>query len=172
MSGTQQLGRWMVVVAWLLLLGLLTLLFSQWLEQRNNPNRDLQVSLDGTGSGSVVLKRNRAGHYLAPGRINGVDVNFLVDTGATFVALSSDLADRAGLKRGVRSQAQTASGVVTSWLTVIGDLQLGSLRMHDVRAAIIPEMPDRQVLLGMSFLKHLRLEQHQDELIISLPQAM
>ncbi|MET0066799.1 MAG: retropepsin-like aspartic protease [Candidatus Thiodiazotropha sp.] len=169
MSDTQQLGRWMVVVAWLLLLGLLTLLFSQWLEQRNNPNRDLQLSFDASGAQTVVLKRNRAGHYLAPGRINGVDVTFLVDTGATFVALSSGLADRAGLKRGVRSQAQTASGVVTSWLTVIDDLQLGPLRMRDVRAAIIPEMPDRQVLLGMSFLKHLRLEQHQGELVISSP---
>ncbi|MEJ2425055.1 MAG: retropepsin-like aspartic protease [Candidatus Thiodiazotropha sp.] len=169
MSETQQLGRWMVVVAWLLLLGLLTLLFNQWLEQRNNPNRDLRVSLDGSGTSSVVLKRNPAGHYLAPGRINGVDVTFLVDTGATFVALSSELAEQAGLKRGPRSQAQTASGVVTSWLTVIGDLQLGALSMHDVQAAIIPDMPDREVLLGMSFLKHLRLEQHQDELVISLP---
>ncbi len=159
----------MILFAWLLLLLLLTLLFSQWLDKRNNPNRDLQVTTIGGGKTGVVLQRNRAGHYVAPGRINGIDVTFLLDTGATYVAVSSSLAERAGLQRGMPMQSRTANGVVRSWLTRIDRLQLGPIEMREVKATILPSMPDGEVLLGMSFLKHLSLRQQGGELVI-LPQ--
>ncbi|MEW8318734.1 MAG: retropepsin-like aspartic protease [Candidatus Thiodiazotropha sp.] len=167
MSAQQRFGRWMILGAWLLLLMLLTLLFSQWLEKRNNPNRALKVATFEGGNSAVVLKRNRAGHYLAPGRINGIPVTFLLDTGATYVAVSSAVADRAGLTRGAPSQSRTANGVVRSWLTTIDQLQLGPIEMRDVKAIILPSMPDYEVLLGMSFLKHLSLKQQGGELVIS-----
>ncbi|WP_316366951.1 retropepsin-like aspartic protease family protein [Candidatus Thiodiazotropha sp. CDECU1] len=169
MSERQRFGRWMILFAWLLLLLLLTLLFSQWLDKRNNPNRDLQVTTIGGGKTGVVLQRNRAGHYVAPGRINGIDVTFLLDTGATYVAVSSSLAERAGLQRGMPMQSRTANGVVRSWLTRIDRLQLGPIEMREVKATILPSMPDGEVLLGMSFLKHLSLRQQGGELVI-LPQ--
>lgn len=157
----------MVIAAWLLLLGLLTLLFSQWLERRNNPNRELKViTLDGAGQ-AVVLERNPAGHYVAPGRINGIDVTFLLDTGATYVAVSSTLAQRAGLSRGAATQSSTANGVVRSWLTTIDRVQLGPIVMREVKATILPNMPEYEALLGMSFLKHLSLKQQGGELVIS-----
>lgn len=157
----------MILGAWLLLLLLLTLLFSQWLEKRNNPNRELMVTTGEGAKAEVVLKRNRAGHYVAPGHINGVAVTFLLDTGATYVAVSSSLADKAGLRRGMQAQSRTANGVVRSWLTVIGQLRLGPIEMRDVKATILPSMPDDEVLLGMSFLKHLTLKQQGGELVIS-----
>jgi aspartyl protease family protein len=159
----------MVVATWLLLLALLTLLFSQWLERRNNPNRVLKIAtLDG-GATTVVLKRNPDGHYLAPGRINGVDVTFLLDTGATYVAVSSSVAKKAGLSRDAPAQSSTANGVVHSWLTRIDKLQLGPIEMRDVKATILPSMPGYEALLGMSFLKHLSLKQQDGELMISPP---
>jgi aspartyl protease family protein len=156
----------MILGAWLLLILLLTLLFSQWLEKQKNPNRALNVTASENGKVAVVLKRNRAGHYVAPGFINGIAVIFLVDTGATYVAVSSSLADKAGLQRGMPAQSRTASGVVRSWLTEIDQLQLGPIEMRDVRATILPSMPDDEVLLGMSFLKHLTLKQQDGELVI------
>jgi aspartyl protease family protein len=156
----------MILGAWLLLILLLTLLFSQWLEKQKNPNRVLNISASENGKVAVVLKRNRAGHYVAPGFINGIAVTFLIDTGATYVAVSSSLADKAGLQRGMSAQSRTASGVVRSWLTVIDQLQLGPIEMRDVRATILPSMPDDEVLLGMSFLKHLTLKQQDGELVI------
>lgn len=156
----------MILGAWMLLILLLTLLFSQWLEKQNNPNRALKVTTHEGGGVAVVLKRNRAGHYVAPGRINGVEVTFLLDTGATYVAVSSTLADKAGLRRGMPVQSRTANGVVRSWLTQIEQLQLGPIEMQDVKATILPSMPDDEVLLGMSFLKHLSLRQQGGELVI------
>lgn len=125
----------MILFAWLLLLLLLTLLFSQWLDKRNNPNRDLRVTTIDGGKAGVVLQRNRAGHYVAPGRINGIDVTFLLDTGATYVAVSSSLAERAGLQRGMPMQSRTANGVVRSWLTRIDRLQLGPIEMREIGRA-------------------------------------
>lgn len=169
MSEQQNFGRWMIIAAWVLLLAMLTLLFSQWLERQNNPNRQLSVTTNLQGESSVVLKRNRAGHYVAPGKINGVDVVYLLDTGATLVAVSSSLAEKAGLQPGAPSQSRTANGVVMSWLTEIDRLQLGPITMQNVKASILPNMPAHEVLLGMSFLKHLKLQQQGDELEISVP---
>jgi aspartyl protease family protein len=156
----------MILGAWLMLILLLTLLFSQWLERQNNPNRALKVTTHEGGEVAVVLERNRAGHYVAPGRINDIEVTFLLDTGATYVAVSSTLADKAGLQRGMQVQSRTANGVVRSWLTQIDKLQLGPIEMRDVKATILPSMPDDEVLLGMSFLKHLTLQQKGGELVI------
>jgi aspartyl protease family protein len=157
----------MILGAWALLLLLLTLLFSKWLEQQRNPNRALKVSFDEAGEVAIVLKRNRAGHYIAPGRINGIAVTFLLDTGATYVAVSTGLADKAGLRRGMPAQSRTANGVVRSWLTRIDEIQLGPIEMRDVKATILPSMPDGEVLLGMSFLKHLTMKQQGGELVIT-----
>jgi aspartyl protease family protein len=170
MSEPQKFGRWMIIAAWLLLLALLTLLFSQWIEHQNNPNRQLMVTSGPQGVSTVVLKRNRAGHYIAPGKINGIAVTYLLDTGATLVAVSSELAEQAGLRPGMPSQSRTANGVVRSWLTEIEELQLGPITMRNVKASILPGMPEHEVLLGMSFLKHLKLQQQGDELQISIPE--
>jgi aspartyl protease family protein len=159
----------MIISAWVLFLILLTLFFSEWLQMQSNPNRSLSVVTNSTGRSVVSLKPNRAGHYLAPGEINGLDVTFLLDTGATRVAIPGELAERAGLRRGLRSQSRTASGVVESWLTRIDRLRLGPFEMRDVRAVIIPDMPGEEVLLGMSFLKHLELVQTGEHLRLTLP---
>jgi aspartyl protease family protein len=159
----------MIVGAWLLLLVLLTLFFSRWLEHQANPNQQLRTMVDQGGVSAVVLKRNRAGHYLAPGDINGVGVTFLLDTGATYVAVSQSIADEAGLKKGPVAQSMTANGVASSWLTEIDEVRLGSIVLHHVRATILPGMTGNEVLLGMSFLKHLKLEQQGESLKITLP---
>jgi aspartyl protease family protein len=169
MDQQQRYGRWMVIGAWLLLLVLLTLFFSKWLERQQNPNRQLSSVARSGDDSAVVLKRNRAGHYVAPGFINGIAVTYLLDTGATFVAVSSSLAENAGLKKGMRAHSQTANGLVSSWLTEIDQLQLGPIVMRDVKATILPNMSGNEVLLGMSFLKHLTLKQQGNELVISLP---
>ncbi|MES9834351.1 MAG: retropepsin-like aspartic protease [Candidatus Thiodiazotropha sp. L084R] len=169
MRDQKSFGRWMIIAAWVLLLALLTVLFSQWIDRQNNPNRQLMVTSDLQGSSSVVLKRNRAGHYIAPGKINGVDAVYLLDTGATLVAVSSKLAEEAGLRPGAISHSRTANGVIRSRLTEIDRLQLGPITMRNVKASILPNMPEREVLLGMSFLKHLKLQQQGNELEISLP---
>jgi len=161
----------MVYGAWLLLILLLTFLFSRWLDHQQNPNRYLKVESDIKGSVQLVLQRNRSGHYVAPGSINNQPVIFLLDTGATHVALSQSLAERVGLKKGSSATSMTANGSVRSWLAIIDQVRLGPITQFKVRASIMPAMSNDEVLLGMSFLKHLELIQKGDQLIIKAPDA-
>jgi len=165
----EQMGRWMIVGAWLLLLALLTLIFSQWMARQNNPNQHLRAEADVRGGTSVTLIRNRAGHYVAPGDINGVGVDFLLDTGATFVAVPESVAQKAGLVKGPVTESMTANGIAQSWLTEIDEVRLGPIVQRHVRATILPGMAGDEVLLGMNFLRHLKLEQRGDSLKISVP---
>lgn len=160
-------GLTVIVVGWVLTFALLWWLFDDYLERREFPNRDLVVA-EGSAS-EWVLRRNHAGHYLAPGRINGHDVVFLVDTGATQVSVPAHLADTLGLKPGARGRALTANGSVEIRHTRIADLALGPFTMRGVSGHINPGMQSDQVLLGMSVLRHLEFTQRGEHLILRVP---
>lgn len=162
---TRRLGGGMITAAWLLAMGLLWFLFDGHLEQRNNPNQHLQV-LTETDRQELVLQRNVYGHYLAPGRINGRPVTFLLDTGATLVSIPAHLGNQLGLVPGGYQRMSTANGDITTRTTRIDHLQLGPLALHDVRADLNPGMDDDEILLGMSALKHWEFTQRSDVLIL------
>ena len=161
---TQRTGSAMYVIAIVGLITLLAWLFSDRIEERRNPNRDVATDYAGSGAARVVLQRNRAGHYVANGALNGVAVEFIVDTGATDVAVSATVARRAGLKAGRAIQVATANGLTVAYATRIAQLELGNIVEQDVRATIVPGMGDLEVLLGMSFLKRLDFQQRGDQL--------
>ncbi len=152
------MGKGMIIGAWVCLLVILTLFFSAYLERQNNPNTNPVTSSNGLVA-EVVLQRNRSGHYVASGRINGREVTFLLDTGATYVAVSDELADSLGLRRGMRITSQTANGVISAWQTQLSEVSLGDIKLFNVRASILPGLPEDEVLLGMSFLQHLEMVQ-------------
>jgi len=162
----KKLGKGMIIFAWLLLLGLLTLLFSKFLDQQQHPNQHLDSELHHGNKRVVVLKMNRAGHYLAPGKINNTPVTFLLDTGATDVAIPEKLAKRLGLEKGSRTMSQTANGMVKSYTTVLDSISIGSIEMYNIRASLFAGMPGGEILLGMSFLKHLDMQQKGDTLTL------
>lgn len=157
---------WPVAITFAAIL-LLTLGFTAIEDRRRNPN--LSLSADSIDSGRIVLKRNRYGSYVAPGRINGHAVSFLVDTGASTVALPAAIAEDIGLTRGTAMRVQTASGTTQAYATLIDRIELGGLQLDHVAASITPAMPGDQVLLGMSFLRHVRFTQQGDELVIEPP---
>lgn len=159
-------GRAMLMAGWALGLLMLALLFSGVLEGQRQPNRQAMAVSGEDGMRELVLQRNRAGHYLAPGEINGQKVEFLLDTGASDVSVPAALARRLGLERGQSRQYSTANGTITAHLTRIPRLLLGGIELHDVRASINPHMPGETVLLGMSVLRQLEFTQSGDKLII------
>lgn len=158
-----RLGRGMIVVAWLALLGVLWSAFDAYLARRDHPNRNLATQ---AGGGELVLKRNRAGHYVAPGTINGQAVIFLLDTGATEVSVPAHLGEALGLSPGAAATVMTANGAVTVRATLIDTLGLGPFVLRDVRAHLNPGAGDDQVLLGMSALRYLEFTQRGDTLIL------
>lgn len=159
-------ARGMVILAWVSALLFMTWLFQQVLEDRYNPNRQLLASTEG-GVREVSLQRNYQGHYVADGSIDGRDVTFLLDTGATDVAISESLADALKLPRIGHAYSQTANGTVPVWITRLDRVRLGPIEMRDVRASVVPSMDESQpVLLGMSFLRHLELVQRDGQLTL------
>jgi aspartyl protease family protein len=161
-----RLGRVMLFAAWVAGLALLVMFFNGVIERRHNPNPDPVAGAGPAGVSQVVLQRNRAGHYVAGGRINGEPVVFLVDTGATDVALPLRVARRLGLALGPGGFSQTANGVVETWATRLDTLDLGGLVTRNVRASVLPNLPGDEVLLGMSYLKHLELIQRGQTLTL------
>ena len=156
----------MTVLAWILVLGLLSAFFGGWLEKRHNPNQQVHSELRDDGVREVVLRQNRAGHYVANGAINGHKVTFLLDTGATSVSVPSNVAGPLGLKRGAPQRATTANGTITTYGTRLDEVRLGNIRLENVRADINPHMKSNEVLLGMSFLRKLEFTQRDRELTI------
>ncbi len=161
-----------IVVIWIVLLSLATFTFNKVLDDIDNPNQQLLVSVDNYGNKAITLKRNRYGHYMATGKINGYSVDFLVDTGATLVAVPKHIAAKLNLKRGQVFHSQTANGTTRSYNTTIDRLALGDIIMTNVPAAIVVGMEFDEILLGMSFLKHLHLTQQNNTLTISVPNNM
>lgn len=148
-------GILMMIAGWLLLAGLIWWVMGGALERRDNPNTHL-ARVSGA-AGEIVLKRGRDGHYRAPGRINGQPVDFLVDTGATQVAIPMELARRIGLRPGRAFQAQTAMGSTIAYATRLQSVALGGLELRDIAGTLIANPGSDEVLLGMSFLSHFEI---------------
>ena len=145
-----QLGRRMLWLAAFGLLGGLYLLFSAL---ESGDGGGMVSSVDSSGAAMVVLEQDRNGHYEAEGQINGRPVTFLVDTGATDVALPESAARALGLDFGPRVQVMTAAGPANAWLTRLDEVVVGGIRRQNVRATI-SSGEFNEILLGMSFLKH------------------
>ena len=142
----------------------LTFFFGGVEENRRNPNSD-PTSRIYAESIEVPLKRNRQGHYMLVGKINGEDVEFLLDTGATDVVVPESTARRLGLPYGMRGRAMTANGPVTIYQTRIDELHLGEIRLINIDASINPNM-EGAILLGMSALGQIEFSQQADTLTL------
>ncbi|MFK7795654.1 MAG: TIGR02281 family clan AA aspartic protease [Gammaproteobacteria bacterium] len=159
-------GRWMIVLSWVAAIGLLTLLFTNVLDNKRNPNQNLNTHLLDDGSKEVVLQSSTHGHYVASGKINHKPVVFLVDTGASFVSVPEQVANRVGLKKGSPITATTANGNITVYSTVLDRISLGEITLYNVRADINPHMDGEEILLGMSFLRNLSVAHEGGKLTI------
>ena len=164
-AGQSRIAKRMIIGAWIGLLLILTMFFSSYLERQNNPNANPETATVGSVK-EVMLQRNHSGHYVASGMINSHKVTFLLDTGATDVAVSAGLAATLGLRRGMPITSQTANGTVTAWQTELAEVSIGDISLRNVRASILPGLQGDEVLLGMSFLKQLELVQRGKHLLL------
>jgi len=168
----KRLGQGMLIFSFVLGLGGLTFFFEGQIQQQRNPNQNpLSMELN-SGIREVVLRQNRQGHYVANGTVNNVPVLFLLDTGATDVAIPESIALAAGLQRGNTSRASTANGLVTVYSTRVDELTLGNITLEGVNASITTSMTGDTILLGMSALRQVEFSQRGDELTLRhLPES-
>ena len=162
----QQLGKGMIYVAWLLVLGLLFMSFNYMLERQHNPNQNITSNNYNNGIREVKLQSNHYGHYVTNGSINGHQVVFLLDTGATRVSIPESIANRLNLKKGMPLKTNTANGTITTYSVTLDKVAMGAIELKSVRASINPNMLGDEILLGMSFLKYLEWNQRDDVLTL------
>jgi len=116
-----------------------------------------------------VLSAGPGGHFMTSGSINGRAVQFMVDTGATRVALGRAEAERIGLdlSNAQRGMTQTANGAVPVQLLTISALRVGEVLLANVPAVVVPA-PMPYVLLGNSFLQRFQMRRDNEVMRLEL----
>jgi len=113
------------------------------------------------GAQSVTLSAGAGGHFTTDGQINGGAIRFMVDTGATSVAIPASEANRLGIdyQKGRRGSVQTAAGPTAAYTVMLDTVRVGGIELHNVEAVVI-EQGLGVALLGNSFLN--RTEMRRD----------
>lgn len=130
----------------------------------------VMAGFQGGGRASVLLFASAGGHFFADGFVNGLPVRFLVDTGATTIALSEDQAKRLGIdyrRRGQPGHASTAGGVVRMYSLNLDKVEVGPITVYNVAAGVVEGAYPREPLLGMSFLGQLNMKREGEQLELS-----
>ena len=118
----------------------------------------------GSGRGSrIVLTESSGGHFMTAGQINGRAVQFMVDTGATSISMSTQDAERAGIsyKSGVPVQISTANGAAQGFRIKLNSVRVADVEVYDVEAVVIPQ-PMPFLLLGNSFLTRFQMKRENN----------
>jgi aspartyl protease family protein len=150
-------GTFISAVIWLILLAG----FAWMVDAALNPNK---AEVLGHGD-TVTLQRDPSGHYRAEAYINGVKANVLVDTGATGVAISQELANTLGIRSNAAISTTTANGETISYMTRLASVKLGGIEARDVAATITPGL-EGEALLGMSFLSRMDIRLYKGTMTI------
>ena len=117
---------------------------------------------------SVSLTADARGHFAAAGSLNGYPMTFLVDTGATSIAISADDARRIGLdyKAGQPMGVGTAAGVIPAWRVIFNTVKVGDISVHQGEGMVLEtglEVP----LLGMSFLNRMEMKRDGETMTLT-----
>ena len=121
------------------------------------------------GATQVVLTADARGHFVAMGAINGMPVRFMVDTGATSVAISTTEARRLGINylAGVQGHASTANGVVPMYRVKLDNVRVGDILLTNVDGTVVDGAGLSLALLGMSFLNRTQMVRDGDKLTLT-----
>lgn len=120
-----------------------------------------------TGGRRVTLMADSRGHFMNSGTINGQVMQYMVDTGASTVAIGRPDADRMGLKyqSGQPVRVSTANGVAQGWRMKLDSVRVGDIEVFGVEA-IITSQPMPYVLLGNSFLSEFQMTRINDQMVL------
>lgn len=118
--------------------------------------------------GTVRIQSGRGGHYFTPGRINGHAVDFIVDTGATAVAMNLPTAQRLGInyRAGQRVSMTTASGVVPAYSVMLDSVRVGAIEVSKVAAIVSMGDFPNEILLGNSYLDKVDMRRESGVLVL------
>lgn len=144
---------------WVAALGLMYVAMDRYLQPASSV-----VSHDG----SLQLPRHRDGHFYVEGSINGQPVRFMVDTGASTIAVTDALAQRAGLEGGEVVQFRTANGSRMGRLVRAQSITVGTLQVRNLTVGTgYTGSSEQDALLGQNFLRQFDVRMRNDVLELS-----
>ena len=129
---------------------------------------NMGASKSGGKGNRIILVAGTGGHFLTAGQINGKAVQFMVDTGATSVAMGAQDAERAGInfKAGQPVMVSTANGNVQGFRIRLDSVRVGDVEVFGVDAVVIPQ-PMPYMLLGNSFLTRFQMQRENDQMTLT-----
>jgi aspartyl protease family protein len=126
------------------------------------------VGARGPGAaGRIVITSDGRGHFISEGRFNGQLMQFMVDTGATMLAIGAPTADRMGLayKNGAPVRVSTANGAAEGWAIKLATVRVGEVELTGLDAVVVP-MAMPYVLLGNNFLAQFQMTRTSDQMVL------
>jgi len=141
----------------------------QSLQLGASPGRVGNGAAPASSGRQIVMSSGSGGHFTTTGSINGRTTEFLVDTGATLIALSQAEAERLNLpyRDGRRTLTQTANGVVPATMLTLASVRIGDVEVRNVDAIVVPGQMS-MVLLGNSFLTRFQMRRDNDVMTLEL----
>ncbi len=117
----------------------------------------------------VNIRRDSALKYVTTAEINGRQVPVIVDTGANFVAMNETHAKRLGINymESPEARVETASGVTSAWSVNLRSVNVGGIVINNVEAGVLQGSFPSTVLLGMTYLRHVKMQEHQGVMTLS-----
>jgi len=153
-----RVGTLGILAFWLVVMGALYVGMKQVMQPRG-----ARVTADG----AVVIPRHHDGHFRVAGSVNGVPVMFLVDTGASLVAVTDALAHKAGLQGGEPITFRTANGERQGRVVPSDSITVRSLAVSGLRVGTgYTGSSDDDALLGQNFLRHFDVEMGRDRMVL------
>lgn len=161
-DNTYKFGQLSLFLFWIVIIGLGTYAFYVHAQKKKTPASEIGQN----GERRVTLTSSHYGHYIANGKINGVDVTFMLDTGASGVSIPAHIAEKIGLKKGHETYSSTANGTIRVFNTLLNSVSLGDIQLRNVSGSINPYVEDDEILLGMTFLRRLEWQQKDGKLVL------
>ena len=118
---------------------------------------------------TLSVQINNQGQFIAMGSINGRPARFLIDTGANIVAMNSAVARSLGIdfSGGKKMTATTAGGMVVSREVILDVVQVGEIKVTNVQGAVLEGDFPKEILLGMSFLKNIKIQKNAGLMVLT-----
>lgn len=138
-------------------------------ERNYSLTRDYSQGMAAPEKRTFSIAKGDNGHYWVAGSVNGHPIQFLVDTGATSVALTGAQADQLGIDyraTGREIRVSTANGVARGWKIHLKSVKVGSIEVLDVDGTVMDVGTNGEALLGMSFLGRVGWKVDQDVLVL------
>jgi len=124
------------------------------------------------GGNTVSITPDSIGMYEVNGSINEFQVKFVVDTGATYVSMNSNHANRIGIDykgKGVKSQTETASGIVDSYVVILKKVMVDNIKLDNISGVVVEGDYPTTILLGNSFLERISMQREGRMLLLKEP---